>query len=90
MRPDIRYFFDSFASDNYHRARLPLHGWEWCLACAAGAIFFPGHAMIFWGAAFGLLQHLALDQLSNGPAPLGYSLLWRASKDFNYRRCFPG
>jgi hypothetical protein len=87
-RFDPAFFFATFREDRYRKARVVLHGWEWPLVLALVSWAF-GTEMVTAGLAFGWLQHLVFDQITNGARPLGYSLLWRAAHGFDYRASFP-
>jgi hypothetical protein len=87
-REDLRRIFRVCHGRQLRRAVLLLHGWEWVVA-AAGLAWAAGGSPWAVGAAFGLGQHLILDQFSNRPAPLGYFLLWRARRGFGMDAVFP-
>jgi len=87
-RPDLKLFFRTCYDRNLKRARLVFHGWEWLILCSLGA-WASGWNPWVTGATLGFGQHMLLDHLSNGPSPLGYSLLWRLSVKFDHQTAFP-
>ena len=70
------------------RAYLVLHAWE-LLIGAALLTAFTGYGSIPLGLLAGFLHHMLLDHIGNRVHPFGYSLLWRASKRFDYGAAFP-
>jgi hypothetical protein len=88
LRPDPKFFFRTFSEHLYRRARIVLHGWEWPVAAAIAGIVLGGNTLLL-GLAFGWFQHLVFDQITNGPTPGSYSLLWRLWHGFDYGTAFP-
>jgi hypothetical protein len=89
FRLDRGHFFSTFEQDKYQKIRLIFHGWEWPITLAVLAVLFPAWRMLFAGISFGMLQHLAFDQLFNGASLFGYSIIGRAVTGFEYRKAFP-
>jgi len=72
-----------------NRVYLVLHAWE-LLVGAALVTAFTGYGSVPLGLFLGFFHHMLLDHFGNRPHPLGYSILWRASKQFEYKVTFPG
>jgi hypothetical protein len=86
MRFRRQDFFRYFYEQQYQKLFLLFHGWEWValwgvLAWKTGWDSWPA------GVFIGMGHHLVLDQMSYGPGPGGYSLLWRLKNGFD-RRAF--
>lgn len=67
-----------------HRLILPLHGYEY--AAIGGLLAFTQKEPLLGIAATSYLIHLMADQAENQTKRLGYSLLYRASKNFRLDR----
>ena len=85
--PNIDNFFDTFTRDRYRKAVLAMHAWEWLVFLGLLQKFTKNNPWIL-GAAAGLALHLVADQCANKPRRLGYSIVFRALRAFDYRKNF--
>ena len=81
-------FVQACVGRQLNRAYLVLHAWE-LLVGAALLTAFTGYGSVPLGLSAGFLHHMILDHIGNRVHPFGYSLLWRASKHFEYGAAFP-
>jgi hypothetical protein len=80
----VRSFFAHFDRKAPPRLWIFCHGWEWPFL---GMVLFLSRFHQPWLAAgtAGWFLHLSLDQYFNHFKPLGYSLVYRASRGFRSR-----
>ncbi len=79
---NIKKFFKVFYNAEFKRLYLILHSWEFLLLLAVSG-WLTGWNPWITGTLIGAGQHLICDQITNRPALLGYSLIWRWKKKFD-------
>jgi len=77
---DISRFISVCYNCQLIKTRLYLHSFELLLVAAAAA--YITRSSIIAGAALGLAQHIALDQMVNKVYPASYFLIYRWRKGF--------
>lgn len=82
--PRPREFFRFWAEFREERLYTWLHAWEFVPLLLLGSWLGPAREICL-GLAWGLFQHLLLDQLGNGVTPGAYWLAWRWAKGFRSR-----
>jgi len=88
VRSNWRNFFRSFYEGYYTRIYIPFHSWELLFLLGVVAYLSEWNQWVV-GVLLGAVQHMIVDQFSNGAAGLGYSFLWRWFGGFEPNRSFP-
>jgi hypothetical protein len=87
MRFRTKEFLSYFYGRRYRKLFLIFHGWEW-LAFLAVLSWLTNWNPWAVGSLIGFGQHMLLDQLYNGPCPLGYFFTWRWMNGFERKAFF--
>lgn len=80
----LDYFFNSYQFLKSGKDYIFFHGWEYALILAILILFVRSRIAksIFLGLALGLFFHLVLDTVLNGLPAKSYSIIYRATRNF--------